>query len=82
MMSMTYHNLDFARTGLDLFACGCSSNASYDRSCVRNYAKVVARSSKRAFGSRKLVCHRRDIGRCRVFSTRTPEKVLNGNAQL
>ncbi|KAA8524061.1 hypothetical protein F0562_010508 [Nyssa sinensis] len=78
MMSMTCHNLEFSRTGLDLVACGCSSNASFDRFSVRNHAKGVFKSVNRGYGARKLVCWRRVTARCRVFSTKTPETVLNG----
>lgn len=81
MMSMTYRNLDFGRTGLDLFACGCSSNASFDRSSVKNYTKAVYGSSNRGYGARKLFCHRRDIAPCRVVSTKSPEPLLNGVTQ-
>uniref|UniRef100_A0A5B7AQD6 all-trans-nonaprenyl-diphosphate synthase [geranylgeranyl-diphosphatespecific] n=1 Tax=Davidia involucrata TaxID=16924 RepID=A0A5B7AQD6_DAVIN len=80
MMSMTCHNLEFSRTGLDLVACGCSSNASLDRFSVRNHAKGVFKSVNRGYGARKLVCCRRDIARCRVFSTKTPETLINGVA--
>lgn len=74
MMSLTCHNLDFARTGIDFIACGCSSNSSYNRSRIRNYTKVVKSSST-------SVSHLRDIGRRRVFSTRTPDTLLNGVTQ-
>ncbi|GMP53402.1 hypothetical protein CsSME_00018860 [Camellia sinensis var. sinensis] len=78
MMSMTCHSLEFSRTGLDLVACGCSSNASVDRFSVRNYAKKgVCRRSNRGFGARKLVCRRHEIARCGVFSTETSETLLN-----
>ncbi|XP_050247797.1 solanesyl diphosphate synthase 1, chloroplastic-like isoform X2 [Quercus robur] len=64
MMSMTCHNLDFGftKTVFDLYACGCSSNASFCRSSVRNYAKSSS-------SSRKLVDRRRGIALCRVSST-------------
>ncbi|CAL5336166.1 unnamed protein product [Camellia sinensis] len=75
---MTCHSLEFSRTGLDLVACGCSSNASVDRFSVRNYAKKgVCRRSNRGFGARKLVCRRHEIARCGVFSTETSETLLN-----
>ncbi|KAI8010029.1 hypothetical protein LOK49_LG06G00988 [Camellia lanceoleosa] len=78
MMSMTCHSLEFSRTGLDLVACGCSSNALVDRFSVRNYAKKgVCRRFNRGFGARKLVCRRHEIARCGVFSTETPETLLN-----
>ena len=82
-MSMTCQNLDFGRTVLDLFACGCSSNASFSRSSVRNYAKSTCRSSSsssRGYGARKLVDRRRGIASCRVVSsTKTPGTLLTGS---
>ncbi|XP_011045575.1 PREDICTED: solanesyl diphosphate synthase 1 [Populus euphratica] len=81
MMSMTCHNLDFGRAKLDAAACGCSSNASIDRYSVRNYAKSVSKSCNRDYGSRRLVCCRRDIARCRVSPTKTPETSPAGVAQ-
>ncbi|KAJ7014504.1 hypothetical protein D5086_003334 [Populus alba] len=81
MMSMTCHNLDFGRAKLDLVACGCSSNASIDRYSVRNYAKSVSKSCNRDYGSRRLVCCRRDIARCRVSPTKTPETLPAGVAE-
>ncbi|KAL4619899.1 solanesyl diphosphate synthase 1, chloroplastic-like isoform X1 [Castanea sativa] len=73
MMSMTCHNLDFGftKTVFDLYACGCSSNASFCRSSVRNYAKSSS-------SSRKLVDRRRGIALCRVSSTKTPATLLSG----
>ncbi|XP_050247798.1 solanesyl diphosphate synthase 1, chloroplastic-like isoform X3 [Quercus robur] len=73
MMSMTCHNLDFGftKTVFDLYACGCSSNASFCRSSVRNYAKSSS-------SSRKLVDRRRGIALCRVSSTNTPATLLSG----
>ncbi|KAJ6966214.1 hypothetical protein NC652_003940 [Populus alba x Populus x berolinensis] len=81
MMSMTCHNLDFGRAKLDLVACGCSYNASIDRYSVRNYAKSVSKSCNRDYGSRRLVCCRRDIARCRVSPTKTPETLPTGVAE-
>lgn len=78
---MTCHNLDFGRAKLDLVACGCSSNASIDRYSVRNYAKSVSKSCNRDYGSRRLVCCRRDIARCRVSPTKTPETLPTGVAE-
>ncbi|KAK1353905.1 putative solanesyl-diphosphate synthase 3, chloroplastic [Heracleum sosnowskyi] len=74
MLSMTSHNLDFARAGFDFVACGCSSNASY---LVRNSSKGVLRRVKYEFGARKWLCFRRDFGSCRVVSTKTPEAFVN-----
>lgn len=78
MLSMTCHSLELGRTTLDFVACGCSSNASFDRFYVRNRANGVLRNVKRGSKGRKLSCHRRDIGRRRVFSTKTSETFLNG----
>ncbi|XP_073060963.1 solanesyl diphosphate synthase 1, chloroplastic-like [Primulina eburnea] len=78
MLSMTCRGLELGRTTLDFVACGCSSNASFDSFYVRNYAKGVLRNVKRGSKGRKLSCHRRDIGRRRVFSTKTSETFLNG----
>ncbi|KAL9383489.1 hypothetical protein Peur_023812 [Populus x canadensis] len=61
---------------LHLVACGCSSSDSIDRDSVRNYAKSVSKSCNRDYGSRRMVCCRRDIARCRVSSTKTPETLL------
>ncbi|KAL6999692.1 sporulation-specific protein 2 [Sarracenia purpurea var. burkii] len=83
MMLMSWHNLEFGRTGLDLVACGCSSNSSFDRFSVKNYAEGAyrcGRSGRRGHGARKLVCCRGDLAKRRVFSTRTPETLLNGIA--
>ncbi|GFP78700.1 solanesyl diphosphate synthase 1 [Phtheirospermum japonicum] len=78
MSAVTCHNLEFGRTRLDFVSnCGCSSNASFDRLPVRNCAKGVLRNVNRA---RNLLCYRRDIARCRVFSTQTPEAFLSGIA--
>ncbi|KAK1582266.1 hypothetical protein Q3G72_013393 [Acer saccharum] len=79
-MSMACHNLDFGTSVLDLVACGCSSNSSIDRSSVRNYAKTVSRSSSsrgRGRGVRRLVCCREKLAQCRVYSTKTPDTLLN-----
>jgi all-trans-nonaprenyl-diphosphate synthase len=73
---MTCRNLDFGRAKLHLVACGCSSSDSIDRYSVRNYAKSVSKSCNRDYGSRRMVCCRRDIARCRVSSTKTPETLL------
>ncbi|KAG8386495.1 hypothetical protein BUALT_Bualt03G0154500 [Buddleja alternifolia] len=79
MMSMTCNNLEFGRIRLDKFvACGCSSNASIDRFSVRNCAKRVVKNVHRGCKPRKLSCCRRENGRCRVFSTKTPEVFFDG----
>ncbi|KAL8046724.1 hypothetical protein ABFX02_08G192796 [Erythranthe guttata] len=75
MMSVTCHNLEFGRIRLDFVGCGCSSNASPNRFPVRNCAEGMLRNVCRP---RKLSCKKREVGRCRVFSTKTPETFLNG----
>ncbi|KAG8364817.1 hypothetical protein BUALT_Bualt18G0038100 [Buddleja alternifolia] len=74
MMSVTCHNLEFGRTRFDLMACGCSSNASFYGSSNN---KGVVRNVDRG---RKLLSCRRQVGRCGVFSTKSPEAFLNGVA--
>lgn len=83
MMSMTCHNLDSSRTVLDVVACGCYLNATFNRSSVRNYAKSSCKSGSRGYGGGGGidVCRRRGIARCRVSSTRTPETLRNEVAQ-
>ncbi|XP_073026076.1 solanesyl diphosphate synthase 1, chloroplastic-like [Primulina eburnea] len=76
MLSITCHNLEFGRTRLDFVACGCSSNASFDRFSVRNCSKGLLRNVD-GCKARKSLCHRREIGPCSVFSTKTPEVFLN-----
>nr|ALT07953.1 putative solanesyl diphosphate synthase [Leucosceptrum canum] len=80
MMSLTCNNLEFGRTRLDFAACGCSSNASSNRSSVRNYGKGLLRNVNRVCRARRVWCFRRDFSRCRVFSTKSPEAFLNGVA--
>ncbi|XP_044472809.1 solanesyl diphosphate synthase 1, chloroplastic [Mangifera indica] len=80
-MSMTCRNVDFGRSVLDLVACGCSSSVSIDRSWVRSYAKSVSRRSTRHFGAQRLVFCKHNLARCRVYSTKTPETLLNGVSQ-
>ncbi|KAH9779484.1 Solanesyl diphosphate synthase 2 [Citrus sinensis] len=81
-MSMTSHNLDFGRSVLDLVACGCSSSASIHRSSVRKIAMTGSRKSNRDCGARRLVCCRQNLARCRVYSTKTPETLLNEVGQI
>lgn len=76
---MTYHNLEFGRSRLDFAATGCSSNAVIDLHSVRKVSKCVFRNVSRGFKARKLLCCRRDIGRCRVFCTETSSGLVNGN---
>lgn len=75
---MTSHNLDFGRSVLDLVACGCSSGASIHMSSVRKIAKTGSRKSSRDCGPRRLVYCRQNLVRCRAYSTKTPETLLNG----
>lgn len=82
-MSATYHNLEFGRTRLNSAACGCYSNSSINRQSVKKYAKgLLLRNVNRGFKAKKLMCCRREIGRCHVFSTTAPESFLNGNFSL
>lgn len=74
---MTRGNLDFSRTVLDMFCCGCSSSGSFDRFPIRSYG--VMGSSKGAFVGRKLHCPRRDSALHCVFTTKTSETLFNGN---
>lgn len=76
MLSMTCHNLEFGRIGLDLLPCGCSSNASVHRFLVNNWTKGGFRRVKNGYGAR------RDIARCRVLSTKTPESFVKGTLFL
>ncbi|KAL6543357.1 putative protein serine/threonine kinase [Orobanche hederae] len=80
MMSVTCHNFEFVKTRLDFVSCGCTFNASFDRPSARNCAKGAIRNVIRACRARRLLCYQHDIGRCRVFSTMTPETFLNGVA--
>ncbi|KAK6946581.1 Polyprenyl synthetase [Dillenia turbinata] len=82
MMSVTCENVDFGRTVLDLVAgCGCSSSASFGgQFSIWHQTKgfIKRESSNRGVhGSRKIVCCRKEVGRCQVFSTQTPEALLN-----
>lgn len=79
---MTSHNLDFGRSVLDLVACGCSSSASIHRSSVRKIAMTGSRKSNRGCGARRLVCCRQNLARCRVYSTKTSETLLNEVGQI
>ena len=88
---MACRSLDFGPTGFDLVACGCSSNAQFDRfsATARNYGKGVSvsrscsssssSSSRRYAAKRSVYCQRGiGIGPCRVFSTRAPHPLLHG----
>ncbi|KAK7324470.1 hypothetical protein VNO77_28035 [Canavalia gladiata] len=74
-MSVTSKSIDFA--GKNLVSCGCSSNASFDRYTVRNYAKV----NSKGYGARKSVCCKRRITQCRVSSMKTAEPTVNGGTK-
>lgn len=78
MMSMTCHSLDSARTVLDFFTCGCSSDASFNRSSIRNYVQPPCRRSN-GYGPSKLVGKWRGVARCRMSSTKTPETLPSDN---
>ncbi|KAL5565054.1 hypothetical protein UlMin_028218 [Ulmus minor] len=80
-MSMACSNLDLGRTVLDLVACGCSSSASFDRSCVRNYSKINSKASSRVYGVRRLVSSRFDRARCSIASMKAAETLLDDAAQ-
>ncbi|KAF8408947.1 hypothetical protein HHK36_005017 [Tetracentron sinense] len=84
MISMTCR-IDYGRTGFDLVPCGCSSNpcgTSLVRFSVRNYATwASSNGGTRRYGARKLVCSRPEFAQCRVFSTQTPEAMLNAPTQ-
>ncbi|XP_031092382.1 solanesyl diphosphate synthase 1, chloroplastic [Ipomoea triloba] len=79
MMSAAYHNLEFGRTRLNSPACGCSSNSSIDKHSAKKFLlRNVNNGGGGGFRARKLLCCRREIGRCNVFSTKAPESFLNG----
>ncbi|KNA12387.1 hypothetical protein SOVF_125890 [Spinacia oleracea] len=81
MMSMSYQNVDFGRMRFDLIACSCSSNASFDRLFAKG-SNVKGDGSRKnlrkRYGARKLFCFRSGIPKCKVYSTKTPETLLNG----
>lgn len=62
-------------------SCGCSSNASFDRYTVRNYAKVNSKGCGRGHGVCKLFCCTRRNTQCRVSSMKTAEPTVNGGSQ-
>jgi len=75
MMSVTSKSIDFF--GKNLVSCGCSSNASFHRYEVKNYAKVNSKGCGN--GARKLVCcKKRNTHHYRVSSMDTAEPTLNG----
>ncbi|XP_061369981.1 solanesyl diphosphate synthase 1, chloroplastic-like isoform X2 [Gastrolobium bilobum] len=76
MMPLTSKSIDFA--GKNLVSCGCSSNASFDRYTVRNYAKVDSKGCGREHGTRKLICCKRRSTKCRVSSMKTAEPTVDG----
>lgn len=80
MMSLTCRNIELVRSGMDFAACGCSSNASFQRFFLKKYVKGSSNGNK-SYGGRKLVCCRPNITQCRVVSARTPPVLFNGIAQ-
>ncbi|KOM42667.1 hypothetical protein LR48_Vigan05g027100 [Vigna angularis] len=76
MMSVTGKTIDFA--GKNLVSCGCSSNASFDRHTVRNYARVSSKGCGRGYGACKLFCCTKRSTQCRVSSMKTAEPTVNG----
>ncbi|XP_027340105.1 probable solanesyl-diphosphate synthase 3, chloroplastic isoform X2 [Abrus precatorius] len=65
-------------TGKNLLSCGCSSNASFDRSTVRNFAKVNSKGWGRGHGARKSFCCKRRSTQCRVSSMKPAQPTVNG----
>ncbi|XP_045801110.1 solanesyl diphosphate synthase 1, chloroplastic [Trifolium pratense] len=79
MMSVTSKSIDFFGKN-NLVSCGCSSNASFHRYKVKNYAKVNSKGCGN--GARKLVCcKKRNTPKYSVSSMETAEPTLNGGAQ-
>jgi len=76
MMSVTGKTIDFA--GKNLVSCGCSSNASFDRYTVRNYARVSSKGCGKGHGTCRLFCCTRRNTQCRVSSMKTAEPTVNG----
>ncbi|XP_027340104.1 probable solanesyl-diphosphate synthase 3, chloroplastic isoform X1 [Abrus precatorius] len=68
-------------TGKNLLSCGCSSNASFDRSTVRNFAKVNSKGWGRGHGARKSFCCKRRSTQCRVSSMKPAQPTVNGGTQ-
>ncbi|GMH05562.1 hypothetical protein Nepgr_007402 [Nepenthes gracilis] len=81
MMPVTSWNLNYSRIGVDVISSGCCSNASLDRFTGKNTSKGTRRSFRKCQGKRKLSCFRRDIARCRVYPTKTPEPLVYGVGQ-
>ncbi|XP_061365305.1 solanesyl diphosphate synthase 2, chloroplastic-like isoform X2 [Gastrolobium bilobum] len=79
MMPLTSKSMDFA--GKNLVSCGCSSNASFDRYTVRNYAKVDSKGCGRGHGTRKLICCKSRSMKSRVSSMKTAEPTVDGGTQ-
>ncbi|XP_021773934.1 probable solanesyl-diphosphate synthase 3, chloroplastic [Chenopodium quinoa] len=81
MMSMSCQNVDFGRMRFNFIACCCSSNASSDRLFAKSNNVKGSGSKKnirKGYGARKLFCFRSGSPKCRVYSTKTPETLLNG----
>ncbi|KAI4333432.1 hypothetical protein L6164_018249 [Bauhinia variegata] len=79
MMSVTSQSLDFG--GKKLVACGCSSNTSFERYKVRNYAKVKSKGWSRGHGARKLVYGKRGTTQCRLSAMKTAEPAVQCGTQ-
>jgi all-trans-nonaprenyl-diphosphate synthase len=76
MMSVTSKSIDFFGKN-NLVSCGCSSNASFHRYKVKNFAKVNSKVCGN--GARKLVCcKKRNTPKYSVSSMETAEPTLNG----
>ncbi|KAL9250713.1 Solanesyl diphosphate synthase 1, chloroplastic-like protein [Drosera capensis] len=78
MMPVSCRNTVMGRVGFDGIACGCSPNGGFDQFTVKGSSKRVQRRFWGGHGERKLGSLWRGVGRCRVFSTKSPEILLNG----
>ncbi|XP_021736188.1 probable solanesyl-diphosphate synthase 3, chloroplastic [Chenopodium quinoa] len=81
MMSMSCQNVDFGRMRFNSIACCCSSNASSDRLFAKSNnvkGNGSRKNIRKGYGARKLFCFRSGSPKCRVYSTKTPETLLNG----
>lgn len=76
MMSVTSKSIDFAVK--NFVSCGCSSNASFNKHTVRNYAKVNSKGCVRSHGARKLFCCKKRNTQYRVSYMKTAEPTVNG----
>ncbi|GAB2236313.1 hypothetical protein Droror1_Dr00028033 [Drosera rotundifolia] len=78
-MPVSCRNTVMVRVGFDAIVCGCSSNGGFDQFSVKGSSNRVRRRFLGGHGGRKLGSLLRGVGRCRVFSTKTPEILLNGS---